>query len=52
MLEFVNWIFFFKHNVDHSCFSPALADLLDKVVAHQSNSSAECFFSPVPYKGQ
>ncbi|XP_075893672.1 protein broad-minded isoform X1 [Nelusetta ayraudi] len=27
-----------------------LADLLDKVIAHQSNSSAECFFTSPPYK--
>lgn len=36
-----------------SCFSPpVLADLLEKVVAHLSNSATECFFSPAQYKGQ
>lgn len=29
-----------------------LADLLDKVVAHLSSYSAECFFSPAHHKGQ
>ncbi|KAM9354123.1 protein broad-minded [Pholidichthys leucotaenia] len=29
-----------------------LADLLEKVVAHLSNSASECFFSPAPYKAE
>ncbi|KAM8725656.1 protein broad-minded isoform 4-T4 [Acanthopagrus schlegelii] len=29
-----------------------LADLLEKVVAHLSNSSTECFFSPAQYKAE
>nr|XP_040016630.1 protein broad-minded isoform X3 [Gasterosteus aculeatus aculeatus] len=29
-----------------------LADLLEKVVAHLSNSSAECFFPPAEYKAE
>ncbi|XP_029903303.1 protein broad-minded [Myripristis murdjan] len=29
-----------------------LADLLEKVVAHLSNSAAECFFSPAQYKAE
>ncbi|XP_028254205.1 protein broad-minded [Parambassis ranga] len=29
-----------------------LADLLEKVVAHLSNSAAECFFSPTRYKAE
>lgn len=49
--EFVNWILAY---VLCMCFffSPVLADLLDKVVAHLSSSSTECFFSPAQYKGQ
>lgn len=61
IFEFVNWIFF-EHKVYCSCtsicfmrlffFSKVLADLLDKVVAHLSSSSTECFFSMAQYKGQ